>query len=137
MGMVYCPTQAKHFLVKAPESPAGHLPSVPPDVLPVLQDQQVMVEPNWTRQSKLKTRIRIFPCIICAYDKLLKIANKFYIKFQNKKNSLIFQNNSTRGDIHELYCLKITHFNPTPPPPLQFFFAKQSLFSCLGVHPSY
>ena len=82
--MVYCPTQAKHFLVKAPESPAGHLPSVPPDVLPVLQDQQVMVEPNWTRQSKLKTRIRIFPCIICTGDKLLKITNKFCIKFQNK-----------------------------------------------------
>ena len=105
--MVYCPTQAKHFLVKAPESPAGHLPSVPPDVLPVLQDQQVMVEPNWTRQSKLKTRIRIFPCIICASDKLLKVTNKFYIKFQNKKSSLVFQNNSTKGEIHKLRCLKI------------------------------
>ena len=93
--MVYYPTQATHFLVKAPESPAGHLPSVPPDELPVLQDQQVMVEPNWTRQSKLKTRIRIFPCIIYASDKLLKIANKFYITFQNKKSSLVFQNNST------------------------------------------
>ena len=124
MGIVYCPTQAKHFLVKAPESPAGHLPSVPPDVLPVLQDQQMMVEPNWTKQSKLKTRIRIFPCIICTGDKLLKITNKFCIKFQNKKSSLVFQNNSTKGGIHKLHRIKISHFNPPPPPPLVVFIAK-------------
>ena len=88
--MVYYPTQATHFLVKAPESPAGHLPSVPPDELPVLQDQQVMVEPNWTRQSKLKTRIRTFPCIICADNKLLNITNKLNTYQISKQRELTY-----------------------------------------------
>ena len=112
MGMVYCPTQAKHFLVKAPESPAGHLPSVPPDVLPVLQDQQVMVEPNWTRQSKLKTRIKNFPCIICANDKLLKITINSISNFKTKKAHSSFKTTPIKG-----------------PSPLVILFAKLGLFN--------
>ena len=116
MGMVYYPTQSKHFLVKAPESPGPHFPLLPPGVPPVLQVQQMilLVEPNWTRQSTLKTKIRIFPWIICADNKLLKIANKFYgiSNFKTKRAHSSFKTTPLLGDIHKLRRLKISNFNP-------------------------
>ena len=88
--MVYCPTQAKHFLVKAPESPGPHGLLGP--LVSVLQVQQMtfLVEPNWTRQSKLKTRIRTFPCIICADNKLLNITNKLNTYQISKQRELTY-----------------------------------------------
>ena len=110
MGTVYFPTQFKHILVKSPESPGPHSP-LKPRLLPALQDQQMMVEPNWTRQSKLKTRIKNFPCIICANDKLLKITINSISNFKTKKAHSSFKTTPIKG-----------------PSPLVILFAKLGLF---------